>query len=107
MEAVGYSGGIWILWDRTQLDVETISIDEQVINVLVWGHNKIPWLLTDLYASPNSVFRFDLWAYLTRLGQMVNLHWLLIVTLSKRYMVMKRRGVTHYLLDIQNRFTIW
>lgn len=60
------------------MNVEAISLDDQFINVLVQYHNCIPWLLTTVYASPNPIFRLDLWEYLTRLGQVVSIPWILI-----------------------------
>lgn len=35
LEACDFSGDIWVLWDLNIIYVECISIDEQVINLMV------------------------------------------------------------------------
>lgn len=34
-EAIGFSCGIWILWENTNISLECLSVDEQIINVSV------------------------------------------------------------------------
>lgn len=34
-EAIGFSRGIWILWDNSKFQLELVFLDEQIINVLV------------------------------------------------------------------------
>lgn len=78
VEAVGYSGCIWIVWDDSRLHVEPVSFDEQIINLLVYQDSPMPWLLSAIYASPNPLYRQDLWEYLFCLGRVVNVPWLLL-----------------------------
>lgn len=35
-EACGFAGGIWIFWDNSSLQLESLSIHDQIVNVLVW-----------------------------------------------------------------------
>lgn len=45
-EATGYSSGIWILWDENSLHLDPVSINEQIVNMLLYQHKKSPWLLS-------------------------------------------------------------
>lgn len=91
-EAAGFADGIWILWDNTQLNLEMISIDDQFINVLVRGPHQALWLLSVVYASPNPVFRVDLWQYLSLLGTVVQFPWLLIGDFNKVLVRTEKKG---------------
>lgn len=77
-EAQGFSGGIWILWDKAILGLDLISVDDQIINTLVYSPQRKPWLLSAIYVSPNPLFQQHLWYYLGNLGVVVNLSWLLL-----------------------------
>lgn len=76
-EAIGFSGGIWVLWNSLDVQVEAIFVDPQVINCLVSHNTQHPWLLSILYATPNSVWHTCLWEYLARLGEGLKFPWLL------------------------------
>lgn len=67
-EACGFSGGIWLLWDDTLLDLEVISINDQIITMAVKNCTLVKWMFSAIYASPKIAFRKDLWNYMTCLG---------------------------------------
>lgn len=50
-EAMGFSGGLWIMQNDSKVQLEEVSIDAQIINVLVRFGNQRPWLLSAIYAS--------------------------------------------------------
>lgn len=77
-EVVGFYGCIWTLWNSDDLTLDCLSVDEQIINVVVRYHSQQPWLLSAIYASPNHIFRRDLWDYLSCMGQVVDIPWLLV-----------------------------
>lgn len=60
VEAAGFFGGIWLLWDCNVVTVEPIALGDQIITVLVKELDK-PWLLSIIYASPKVYLRLDLW----------------------------------------------
>lgn len=78
VEAVGFAGGIWLLWDRNLVEVEALSHFDQVLNVGVQSGSGKYWLLSIMYASPNPLWRSELWHYLMKLGSIVEIPWLLI-----------------------------
>lgn len=77
-EARGFFGGIWILWNAQVVHIDPISIDDQIINAVVWTASSPPWLLSAVYASPLSTVRQHLWDYLLQMGNCVELPWLMI-----------------------------
>lgn len=50
-EAMGFSGGLWIMWNDSKVQLEEVSIDAQIINVLVHFGNQRPWLLSAIASS--------------------------------------------------------
>lgn len=78
VEASGFVGEIWLLWNCSQVAVEEVSMMDQMLNVIVRKPTGTVWLLSALYASPQVVNRMELWAYLNQLGTIVNIPWLLI-----------------------------
>ena len=47
---VGFSGGIWMLWDDTKVNVDILAFNHQVIHCVANLHE---WLFSAVYASPN------------------------------------------------------
>lgn len=72
-EAYNFARGVWILWDVLAVQVKTISVDDQIINLVVKRGRDHPWFLSAIYASPKSNFWSDLWTYLCRLGRGMSL----------------------------------
>lgn len=78
VEALGYVGGIWLMWNDATITVDLFSMEDQYITVLVkegGGHN---WLLTVVYASPLFQFRNHLWHYIGEMGSIVDIPWVVI-----------------------------
>lgn len=46
-------GGIWIFWDKNKIQLESILIGDQIMNVMVKEPNKGPWIMSVIYASPH------------------------------------------------------
>lgn len=78
VEAMGFIGGIWLLWDCQKITIESITLENQIINVVVKELMGQHWLLSVVYASPRPLERDVLWAYLRQIGVVVNIPWLLI-----------------------------
>lgn len=53
VEAQGFVGGIWILWDASVVDLEVVAMDAQVITIIIFHQCKVEWVLSVIYASPN------------------------------------------------------
>ncbi|XP_020421299.1 uncharacterized protein LOC18774519 [Prunus persica] len=63
VDAVRFSGGLWLLWDDSGVHVEVVGTSDQTISVCVACNGQDPWLFTGVYASPNAVKRAKMWDY--------------------------------------------
>jgi len=77
-EARGFSGGIWLLWNRSDIQIQLIQSDFHFLHVQVSGNNTDPWLLTVVYASPRENERHNTWQLLRQLSTSINKPWLMM-----------------------------
>ncbi|OMO62203.1 hypothetical protein COLO4_33181 [Corchorus olitorius] len=63
VDGLGFSGGIWRLWDDREVDVTIDDSFFQAITVSV-KHNNKEWSLKTVYGSPAPNNREQLWNYL-------------------------------------------
>ncbi|XP_061999129.1 uncharacterized protein LOC133716433 [Rosa rugosa] len=78
MESEGFSGGIWMLWNKVRVDIDVIDSTFQSITVKVCGVGNQHWLLSGIYASPCNTSRSTLWPYLDNLRRQHALLWVLL-----------------------------
>ncbi|CAL9017859.1 unnamed protein product, partial [Prunus brigantina] len=77
VDAIGFSGGLWLLWNDSKVTVEIVGTSDQSISACVSWPGQPPWMFTAIYASPNRVKREKLWEYLTFVAESHDLPWLL------------------------------
>ena len=51
VEAQGFQGGIWLLWDSLEFAIEVVRYQDQFITEWMSGRQSVPWLFTAVYAS--------------------------------------------------------
>ncbi|XP_031105341.1 uncharacterized protein LOC116010192 [Ipomoea triloba] len=64
VEAVGFSGGIWVFWNST-LHVTVVHTHPQFVLLQVHRMNQAPWHYAIVYGSPTQHLRRRLWSELT------------------------------------------
>ena len=73
-DTIGFSGGLWLLWDSELVEVQLLAKTEQEIHVEVQVRNsRLTWLFSAIYASLRSEERNILWENLTRVAELHNL----------------------------------
>ena len=79
VDTIGYSGGIWLLWNSDTAEVTQLAKTEQEIHVVVkvCASNLI-WLLSSFYASPRLEERKLLWGNLANVASLHQLPWLML-----------------------------
>ncbi|XP_021826248.1 uncharacterized protein LOC110767113 [Prunus avium] len=77
VDSVGFSGGLWLLWKDTNVNIEILGSTDQSITTCVTSPGKTPWLLTTIYASPCGPKREKLWEYLDFVNSCHQLPWVL------------------------------
>ncbi|KAI9121265.1 hypothetical protein K1719_008298 [Acacia pycnantha] len=76
MEAEGFSGGIWLLWNLDDLAVDVKIINEQFIHCsLCFGGKEM--MFTAVYGSPMESKRVCLWDLLYNLSTETSMPWIL------------------------------
>ncbi|KAI8024910.1 hypothetical protein LOK49_LG02G03969 [Camellia lanceoleosa] len=76
VDPVGRSGGIWMLWDPSQANVRVTEANSQMITTTISRQDYPSWVLSAVYASPNSRMRDELWEGLKSVAQNTHEPWL-------------------------------
>lgn len=66
-EAVGFNGGIWVLWNEGDVKIEPRYVHKQIIHMAVVSTGGLTWELMVVYASPQASLRRQLWSVLGQL----------------------------------------
>ncbi|KAK9724491.1 hypothetical protein RND81_05G076600, partial [Saponaria officinalis] len=61
VNAMGFSGGIWIYWKKDVVSVTPITEHAQFITMEVARNGEFPWLFSAVYADPDPTSRRELW----------------------------------------------
>ena len=75
VEALGYSGGIWILWNDNWV-VRIIRNHRQYVHLDIWDDSGFNFLFTPIYGSPQAKNRMELWSDLCAIASTVNGPWI-------------------------------
>ena len=77
-DTIGYSGGLWLLWNSDIVEVELLAKTEQEIHAEVKVRtSRLTWLFLAIYASPRSEERCILWENPTKVAELHNLPWVM------------------------------
>ena len=75
---IGYSGGLWLLWNSDFVEVELLAKTEQEIHIEVQVRNsRLTWLFSTIYTSPRSEERSIFWDNLAKVVELHNLPWVM------------------------------
>ncbi|KAK9904391.1 hypothetical protein M0R45_000757 [Rubus argutus] len=85
VEADGFSGGIWLFWNSTNIQVDFIDKNIQAITVKVAVPGGPSWMLSALYACPTKSVRAMLWSYFDNLMRIHKLPWIYIGDFNELY----------------------
>ena len=75
IEALGYSGDIWLFW-KEKLSIHILKTHPQFVHLKVQNQGGQPWLLTIVYGNPNPSLRGILWKDLNKLKLNLNAPWI-------------------------------
>ncbi|KAF7803052.1 reverse transcriptase [Senna tora] len=77
VDAMGFAGGIWVLWHSHLINVNALGSSFQEIHCLL-KVNNLSFLLTAIYASPSPENRNILWNSLSYFSTLHSVPWLLM-----------------------------
>ncbi|KAL7224711.1 hypothetical protein ACSBR1_026069 [Camellia fascicularis] len=94
VDPVGLVGGIWLIWDPTQVSVSAHIANSQVIQAIMKRENHEEWVLAAVYASPNPGMRQNLWNDLEDFSNSMTNPWLIAGDFNDVMGQNKRRSFT-------------
>lgn len=78
VEARGFAGGLWCLWDTADIKIRVLSHTAQVLNIAILERDTPSSLISLIYASPQGSMREKFYHYVEDMASYVNLPWLLV-----------------------------
>ena len=79
VEACGFAGGIWLLWDVSLFDITYVSSNSQILHVLVYDKsNRDKTELSVVYGEPRANNRGALWDSIRLLASCTKEPWLVV-----------------------------
>ncbi|KAI7983797.1 hypothetical protein LOK49_LG15G01767 [Camellia lanceoleosa] len=75
VDLVGWSGGIWLIWDTDQVNVHASFISNQYIQATIHKEDYEEWVLNAIHAS-STLLREALWKDLEDTMRNLNKPWL-------------------------------
>lgn len=102
MEAVGFSGGIWVLTNNSSnLSFRLVDLHAQVVTFEMW-RDSLSWVCSAVYTSPIPAQRESMWRYLIRVREDVSALGSCWGTLTKSYNLMRSEEELSYQAEQQN-----
>ncbi|KAH9744652.1 hypothetical protein KPL70_003790 [Citrus sinensis] len=91
VEAVGFSGGIWLLW-QSYIEVEVLLNHRQFIHFKISRNTVFMSWVTAIYASPNPMLRRQLWKHMDSIAMTIQGPWLIGGDFNSILYASKKRG---------------
>jgi len=107
VDAQGFQGGIWVLWNSDEFDVDVLNTHEQFVTVEIKPHGHPSWNLTFVYASPHLQTRELLWPQLQHLATDYQKPWLLAGDFNETATLEERNHSNPEMLRRCKRFKQW
>jgi len=104
VEAQGFKGGIWVLWNSHELDAKIITSHDQFVTIEITPPNRRSWLLTIVYANPHGPLREALWQELAQCATDFRKPWLLAGDFNETAYLEERNHGSPEMLRRCNRF---
>ncbi|KAL8130290.1 LOW QUALITY PROTEIN: hypothetical protein V2J09_019445 [Rumex salicifolius] len=107
LEAIGFIGGIWILWRKDVVEITEIDIHRQVVIVELTRKGEDKWVFSAIYANPSPPNREVLWEWVLGLKSLVNQPWLLMGDFNETLTMEERTGDSDAMRHHYDRFRGW
>lgn len=77
-DARDFSGGIWILWNNSDISINPLHSHDQFLHVEIVNDDICFWLFTVIYVSHRASERIELWNSILNLANNISLDWMLV-----------------------------
>lgn len=101
-EDVGFSRGIWLLWENQHVNIDSIRATDQLIHCRVsLGNGKEDFYLTCVYGIPIPTVRLNLWPQIEEIHREVdNYNWVCIGDFNAYRTTEDKQGVPILILKL-------
>ncbi|XP_074318455.1 uncharacterized protein LOC141655267 [Silene latifolia] len=107
VNAIGFSGGIWIYWKNDIVSVTPLTEHMQYITFEVARNGELPWLFSAVYASPGPSNRRELWSELENFARVNNRSWLIAEDINETRSLSERHGGNQNMARRCDHFNNW
>lgn len=107
VDAVGFSGGIWVYWRQEEVTVDPIIKHDQFITMNVTRVGSFPGYFTAIYASPDPTKRQDLWTELREFAHHMKEPWLLAGDFNETHYPSERSSACYDTTRRSQSFNTW
>jgi len=108
VDARGFKGGIWVVWDSNQIELDVVSSGFQFIHLKGKMESGSLFFITAIYASPTATERVLLWDTLKSLSASMSDPWTVIGDFNSILSASDKRGVWRSAgLVISHSLTQW
>ena len=92
VEAQGMSGGLWVLWNGSNVHVKILNSSRHFIHGIVDEGNAEKWLFTVVYANPNAILKKQCFEEVANLASVIRLPWMVIGDFNEILMANEKMG---------------
>ena len=92
VEAQGISGGIWLLWNHSRININILDSSMHFIHGIVNEGSIDSWLFTVVYADPIACLKKQCFEEVAKLAKSVSLPWMVIGDFNEILMVAEKVG---------------
>ncbi|KAJ8440029.1 hypothetical protein Cgig2_020517 [Carnegiea gigantea] len=107
VEANGFSGGIWVLWNKEETQLNIVTLSEQYVTMQVSHNLGENWLFSAIYANPHESRREELWTDLEDFSRTNTTPWLLAGDFNETRNMEERRNYSEGLQRRCAKFDHW
>ncbi|KAL1554025.1 hypothetical protein AAHA92_14630 [Salvia divinorum] len=106
VEATGFSGGIWLLWDD-HWQVEILKSTSQYIHCKIWDDMDVKFVFSAVYGHPAPALRNLLWQQLSEVQEGSTLPWVLMGDFNAIAQSSERVGGSTRRTGVSKEFVHW
>ena len=92
VEAQGMSGGLWLMWNNSNINVKILNSSRHFIHGSVDEGSSEAWLFTVVYANPNAILKKQCFEEVANLARNVRLPWMVIGDFNEILMATEKSG---------------
>eukprot|EP00258_Populus_trichocarpa_P027694 XP_024443713.1 uncharacterized protein LOC112324533 [Populus trichocarpa] len=92
VEAQGMSGGLWLMWNNSNVNVKILNSSRHFIHGSVDKGSSEAWLFTVVYANPNAILKKQCFEEVANLARNVRLPWMVIGDFNEILMATEKSG---------------